>query len=210
MPDPTRSELDPERIFEEHKQLILADSKVNQEKKQLWRRLDWKLGLFYTKSNPIVYEGPSMKKDDQAIAKASIEAEQDQANRNKEATVKQIVEAKINDSDMKSLFPFTIISVILIGLFVWALCVLIPTSSVPISKYWQAGAFALVAAISSMYEIRVKRVDEVIAQYKEPYPAVAAAMNRDPWVEVNRSKAVIAKYVSILTVFMAALLAILK
>ncbi|MEK0210536.1 hypothetical protein [Bifidobacterium mongoliense] len=125
-----------------------------------------------------------------------------------EKTVKQIAEAKINRSDYRYVIPTFIILVVLGAIYYFA--------AKNLSVDWNKDSWktvmlviaAIVTVVSSMYEIRVKRVDEVIAEYKEAYPEAAAIMNRDPWVMANRSWAIIVKYVSIVTVFMAALLAI--
>lgn len=123
-------------------------------------------------------------------------------------TVKQITEAKINRGDYRHVIPAAIILVVLGVIYYLAA----KNLSVDWGKEpWKIAVLviaAIVTVVSSMYEIRVKRVDEVIAEYKESYPEAATIMNRDPWVMANRSWAIIAKYVSIVTVFMAALLAI--
>lgn len=119
--------------------------------------------------------------------------------------MKQITEAKINRGDYRYIIPVFIILVVLGAIYYFAV------NNVLWGWNWKIVMLfiaAIVTVVSKMYEIRVKRVDEVIAEYKESYPEAAAIMNRDPWVVANRSWAIIAKYVSIVTVFMAALLAI--
>lgn len=123
-------------------------------------------------------------------------------------TVKQITEAKINRGDYRYVIPFVLILVVLAIIYFFAA----KSLSVDWGKNpWKIVVLCIAAiatAASGMCEIRVKRVDEVIAEYKESYPEAAAIMNRDPWVMANRSRAIIVKYISIVTVFMAALLAI--
>jgi hypothetical protein len=139
-------------------------------------------------------KAPAQKVKDEALAKKT--------------TVKQITEAKINRSDYRYIIPVAIILVVLTVIYCFAAMNL----SLDLKKGRWTIVVLVIAAIatvaSSMCEVRVKRVDEVIAEYKEAYPEAAAIMNRDPWVMANRSWAIIIKYVSIVTVFMAALLAI--
>lgn len=186
---------------------IEQDSDVAKNSRQWWKKLDRLLDWSFVKSKPIVDNTNSANNDgngEQQDAAPQKKCGEEPGNK---YTVKQIVEAKIDQSDGKLILPFLIIIVILIVLFVLEV-VFLPASKVTVCQYFSVLFFALVAVVSSMYEVRVKRVDEVIAEYKESYSKAADVMKRDPWVSINRSIAVMTKYLSILTVFMAALLVV--
>lgn len=168
---------------------ILKDSGVDNDLQSPWKAIN---PFHIAHSESIMKDkAPAQKVKDEALAKKT--------------TVKQITEAKINRSDYRYLIPFFIILVGLVAIYYFAV------NNVLWGWNWKIVTLVIAAiatVASKILEIRVKRVDEVIAEYKEAYPEAAAIMNRDPWVMANRSKAIIIKYVSIVTVFMAALLAI--
>ena len=125
-----------------------------------------------------------------------------------ELTVQQIIDKKINESDMRAKPAVVVVFLVMVVIFLWVLKSSISSVEAIGSNKWAAVVFALVAVVSGMSEIRVKRIDEVIDKYKESYPKMAAAMKNDPWVKNNRSWATFYKYISIVSVFMAAMLAI--
>lgn len=178
-----------EKTLVEQSEAILKDSGVDNDLQSRWKAIR---SNPFPRSESIVKDGTSTEK-----------------------TVKQIAEAKINRSDYRYVIPVVVILAVLTGIYFFAA----KNLSVDLKKgLWKIAMLfiaAIVTVVSNMLEIRVKRVDEVIAEYKEAYPEAAAIMNRDPWVMANRSWvmanrswAIIVKYVSIVTVFMAALLAI--
>ena len=154
-----------------------------------------------------IWSSPFPRSESIVKDKAPVQKVKDEALA-KKTTVKQITEAKINRSDYRYIIPVVVILAVLTGIYYFA----VKNVSWDLKKdIWTIVMLfiaAIVTVVSSICEIRVKRVDEVIAEYKEAYPEAAAIMNRDPWVMAIRSWAIIVKYVSIVTVFMAALLAI--
>ena len=173
---------------------ILKDSGVKDKEiiSSTWKAI---FSWHFAHSESIMKDkAPAQKVKDEALAKKT--------------TVKQITEAKINHGDYRYIIPVAIILVVLGAIYYFAVKNVSWDLKKDIWKIVMLFIAAIVTVVSNMLEIRVKRVDEVIAEYKEAYPEAAVIMNRDPWVMANRSWAIIIKYVSIVTVFMAALLAI--
>jgi hypothetical protein len=173
---------------------IIRDSGVRTYRRGVLATLGSLKLWHFVKSRPLVEK----KAPENEITEASAQ----------DITVKQIVTAKVNREYCGYIIPFIIILAALTALFWTAESLVMAKHTPSVLQLVCMGVFALVAVGLGMYEVRVKMVDDVIAQYKESYPKAAAVMNRDPWVVANRSKAVIAKYISIITIFMAALLAI--
>lgn len=123
-------------------------------------------------------------------------------------TVEKYINNRINEKDSKYTGWFCLGVALLVVLFVVAEYSMSWNNLKNVAAGIAALVFAVLAVFAGMFEIRVKRISGIIEQVKVDQPSVARHMSEDPWVVGSREVAEIFKYLSLLAIFIATILAI--